>query len=116
MHYQIPPFEEVKMVSCIRGSIYDIVIDLRRDSPTYCEWIAVELSEKNFKMVYIPKCCAHGFQTLEDNTIVYYQMNEFFHPECARGVRWDDPKFKITLPLQNLIISQKDNSFELFCS
>src|SRR5512137_1288554 len=69
MHYQIPPFEEAKIVSCTRGSIHDVVVDLRRDSPTFCQWVAAELSDKNFKMMYIPKGCAHGFQTLNDNTM-----------------------------------------------
>lgn len=109
MHYQVPPFEEAKIVSCTKGSIYDVVVDLRRDSPTYCQWVATNLSDKNFKMMYIPTGCAHGFQTLEDNTRVYYQMMEFFHPECARGVRWDDPVFKIDWPIKNkIIISDKD--------
>jgi len=112
MHYQVPPFEEEKIVSCTKGSIYDVVVDLRRDSPTYFKWIATGLSDNNFKMVYIPKGCAHGFQTLEDDAIVYYQMMEFFHPECARGVRWDDPMFKIDWPIyQTVIMSQKDGGY-----
>ena len=90
MHYQIAPYEEAKIVSCIRGAIYDVIIDLRQESPIYCKWFAVELSAKNYKILYIPKGFAHGFQTLEDDTVVFYQMSEFFHPECTRGVRWDD--------------------------
>jgi len=108
MHYQVPPFEEAKIVSCTKGSIYDVVVDLRRESLTYCQWVSTELSEKNFKMMYIPKGCAHGFQTLEDEAIVYYQMTEFFHPECARGVRWDDPAIGIIWPVPARIISEKD--------
>jgi dTDP-4-dehydrorhamnose 3,5-epimerase len=111
MHYQAPPFEEAKIVSCTKGSIYDVVVDLRKDSHTYCQWFAIELSERNFKMMYIPKGCAHGFQTLEDNSMVYYQMTEFFHPECARGVRWDDPALKIEWPISNLTISKKDQLY-----
>jgi dTDP-4-dehydrorhamnose 3,5-epimerase len=112
MHYQVPPFEEAKIVSCNRGSIHDVALDLRKDSPTFCTWVAAELSDKNFKMMYIPRGCAHGFQTLKDNTMVYYQMTGFFHPECARGVRWDDPLFKIDWPLKNtMIISGKDAGF-----
>jgi len=111
MHYQTPPFEEVKVVSCTKGSIYDVVVDLRKGSATYCQWIATELTERNFKMIYIPKGCAHGFQTLEDNTMVYYQMTEFFHPECAGCVRWDDPRFGIQWPLKNSIISDKDRNY-----
>ena len=108
MHYQVPPFEEAKIVSCTKGSIYDVVVDLRRESLTYCQWVATELSERNFKMMYIPRGCAHGFQTLEDEAIVYYQMTEFFHPECARGVRWDDPAIGIIWPVPARIISEKD--------
>ncbi len=111
MHYQIPPFEEAKIVSCTRGSIYDVVLDLRRGSPSYCRWFATELSENNYTMVYVPKGCAHGFLTLEDDCMVYYQMTEFFHPECARGVRWDDPAFGITWPHPAEIISEKDQSY-----
>jgi len=112
MHYQVPPFEEAKIVSCTKGSIYDVVVDLRRGSPTYCQGIATELSEKNFKMVYIPRGCAHGFQTLDDEAIVYYQMTNFFHPECARGVRWNDPVFSIRWPISNPVLSDKDRSYK----
>jgi dTDP-4-dehydrorhamnose 3,5-epimerase len=112
MHYQAPPFEETKVVSCTKGSIYDVVVDLRRESSTYCQWVATELRDNNFKMIYIPKWCAHGFQTLEDNTIVCYQMAECFHQECASGVRWDDPKFGIQWPLKNSVISYKDRNYQ----
>lgn len=113
MHYQAPPFEEAKIVSCVRGSIYDVIVDLRRDSSSYCRWFATELTEHNFKMVYIPKGCAHGFQTLEDNCMVYYQMTEFFHPECARGVRWDDPQFAIEWPdTQKGTLSDRDRKYK----
>jgi len=115
MHYQVPPFEEAKIVSCTKGSIYDVVVDLRRDSLTYCHWVAIELSDKNFKMVYIPRGCAHGFQTLVDDAMVYYRMTEFFHPECARGVRWDDPRFTIKWPyIKKRVISDKDQKYEIF--
>lgn len=108
MHYQVPPFEEAKIVSCTKGSIYDVVLDLRKESVTYSQWIAAELTEKNFKMLYIPKGCAHGFQTLKDNTIVFYQMTEVFHQECASGVRWDDPTYNILWKIRNKIISNTD--------
>lgn len=111
MHYQVPPFEEAKIVSCTKGSIYDVVVDLRRDSQTYCQWVATELSEKNFKIMYIPRGCAHGFQTLEDNTMVYYQMTEFFHPECTRGVRLDDPTIRFKWPHSVKYQSKKDQSW-----
>ena len=115
MHYQIPPFEEEKIVSCTQGSIYDVVVDLRSDSPSYCQWVATELSEKNFKMIYIPNGCAHGFQTSEDHTIVHYQITAFFHQECARGVKWNDPIFDIKWPnFQKRIISDKDKKYPIF--
>ena len=108
MHYQAAPHEEAKLVSCIGGAIYDVIVDLRPDSSTYCQWVAVELSSQNHKMLYIPEGFAHGFQTLEDNTEVFYQMSEFYHPECARGIRWDDPAFGIEWPLMEKIISTRD--------
>lgn len=111
MHYQTKPHEEVKLVSCIRGAIYDVIIDLRPDSPTYCQWVSVELTADNRKMFYIPEGFVHGFQSLEDDTIVFYQMSEFYYPECARGVRWDDPKFNIKWPIDDKIISEKDNLY-----
>jgi len=114
MHYQVAPYEEAKLVGCIRGAIYDVIIDLRPDSPTYCQWFAVELIAEDYKMLYVPECFAHGFQTLENNTIVFYQMSEFYHPECARGVRWDDPVFGIEWPVKKLVISPRDQSYKSF--
>ncbi|MBT9139391.1 MAG: dTDP-4-dehydrorhamnose 3,5-epimerase [Syntrophomonadaceae bacterium] len=117
MHYQIKPHQEAKLVSCTSGAMYDVIIDLRQDSPTYCQWFAVELTAHcsqltaPYKMLYIPEGFAHGFQTLEKNTVVFYQMSEFFHPECARGVRWDDKAFRITWPLSDIIISDRDNAY-----
>jgi dTDP-4-dehydrorhamnose 3,5-epimerase len=120
MHYQVAPHEEAKLVSCIRGTIYDVIIDLRPSSPTYCQWFAIELPAHcsrltaNYKMLYIPKGFAHGFQTLEDDTEVFYQMSEFYHSECAKGVRWDDPAFEIEWPFTPSIISEKDRSYPNF--
>ena len=114
MHYQAAPYEEAKIVSCISGAIYDVIIDLRRDSATYCQWFAVELSSDNYRMLYVPVGLAHGFQSLEDNTVVFYQMSEFYHPECARGVRWNDPVFGIEWPAKDPIISAKDRQFPDF--
>jgi len=111
MHYQIPPFEEAKFVTCTKGSIYDVVVDLREDSPTYYQYVATELSEKNFKMMYVPRGCAHGFLTLEDDTFVYYQMTGLFHPEYSRGLRWDDPAIGINWPVPPTIISEKDQGY-----
>jgi len=114
MHYQVAPYQEAKIVSCTNGAIYDVIIDLRKKSLTYCQWFAVELSAEAYKMLYIPEGFAHGFQTLEDNTAVFYQMSEFYHPECARGVRWNDPVFGIKWPLLVKIISKKDLSYKDF--
>jgi dTDP-4-dehydrorhamnose 3,5-epimerase len=115
MHYQAPPFEEAKIVSCTKGSIYDVVIDLRKDSRTYCQWTTADLNSENFRMIYIPKGCAHGFQTLADNSIVYYQMTEVFRPGSACGVRWNDPVFGIQWILDETIISEKDKDLSDFC-
>ena len=113
MHYQVAPMAEVKLVRCTRGAIYDVIIDLRPSSPAYCRWIAVELNAENRNMIYIPEYFAHGFQTLEDDTEVFYQMSEFYGPEYARGVRWDDPAFGIIFPLKNMIVSEKDKNYPL---
>jgi dTDP-4-dehydrorhamnose 3,5-epimerase len=114
MHYQADPHQEAKIVSCVKGAMYDVIIDLRPNSSTYLQWLAIELSDSNNKMLYIPKGFAHGFQTLTDNTAVLYQMSEFYHPESARGVRWNDPIFGIKWPLPNPVISDKDMHFEDF--
>lgn len=108
MHYQTEPYTEVKLVRCARGTIYDVIIDLRPNSATSKKWFAVELSADNRKMLYIPEGFAHGFQTLEDNTEVFYQMSEFYHFEYARGVRWDDPAFGIEWPTGPRIIADRD--------
>ncbi len=111
LHYQASPHEETKLVSCTAGSLYDVIVDLRPASPTYCQWVTVELTAENHRLLYIPRGVAHGFQTLKDNSVVYYQMSEFYHPECARGVRWDDPAFMISWPITNPIISDKDKLY-----
>ncbi|MEE3719732.1 dTDP-4-dehydrorhamnose 3,5-epimerase [Tumidithrix elongata RA019] len=115
MHYQVKPHEEAKLVKCTSGAIYDVIVDIRPESATFKEWIAVELSAENHKMLYIPEGFAHGFQTLTDNTEVFYQMSDFYHPESARGIRWDDPIFAIDWSLtESLIISLKDRQYLLF--
>jgi dTDP-4-dehydrorhamnose 3,5-epimerase len=114
MHYQTAPHEEVKLVRCTAGAIYDVVIDLRESSPTFMEWTAVELSAENHRTLYIPENCAHGFQTLVDNTEILYQMSEFYAPECARGVRWDDPAFGIQWPAAGRTISTRDATYPDF--
>jgi dTDP-4-dehydrorhamnose 3,5-epimerase len=115
MHYQAEPFPEAKLVRCTMGAMYDVMIDLRQNSPTFKQWLAVELTAQNRRALYIPEGFAHGFQTLEDDTEVFYQMSEFYHPECARGVRWDDPAFGILWRERGeIIVLEKDRSFDLF--
>jgi dTDP-4-dehydrorhamnose 3,5-epimerase len=111
MHYQAEPFPEAKLVRCTMGAIYDVVIDLRSGSPTFKQWSAVEMTAENRRALYIPEGLAHGFQTLVDNTEVLYQMGEFFHPECARGVRWNDPAFAVEWPRDISIISSRDQGY-----
>lgn len=110
MHFQAKPHEEAKVVRCTAGSIADVIVDLRPESPTFRQWIKVELSANNRLMLYVPESFAHGFQTLEDDTEVAYQISEYYHPESARGVRWDDPVFGIDWPLEISVISERDRS------
>lgn len=114
LHYQAPPHEETKTVRCTSGAIYDVIVDLRRDSPTFRRWTVAEISASNHLMLYVPEGFAHGFQTLRDDTEVFYQMSEFYHPEHARGVRWNDPAFAIRWPLADPIVSQRDAGFPDF--
>lgn len=108
IHYQVAPHAESKLVRCTAGAIYDVAVDLRPDSPTFKQWEGVELSAQNRRALYIPAGCAHGFQTLTDDTEVYYQISEFYHPESARGVRWDDPAFEINWPFPPVMLSERD--------
>lgn len=112
MHYQVKPHEEIKIVRCTLGAIYDVIVDIRPESPTFKQWLAVELSADNRRMFYIPEGFAHGFQTLQDDTEVFYQMSEFFAPGSARGLRWNDPAFNIAWPIADPILSEKDNQYE----
>jgi len=114
MHYQVPPHEEVKLVRCTRGAIFDVVIDLRPGSSTYTRHTSVVLTEANGLLLYIPEGVAHGYQTLEDDSEVFYQISETFHPESARGVRWDDPCFDIPWPDADRIILPRDRQYPLF--
>lgn len=115
MHYQVAPYEEVKIVRCTRGAIFDVIIDLRPDSPTSGRHCGVELTALNRKMLYIPRGFAHGFQTLDDDTEVTYQMSEVYHPASARGVRWNDPAFGIAWPpAEPRIIAQRDATYPDF--
>lgn len=114
IHYQATPYSEAKLVRCNRGAIYDVVVDLRTDSSTFKDWISVVLTSPDRNMVYVPEGCAHGFLTLEDETEVFYQISEFYHPELARGVRWDDPAFQIVWPSKVEVISERDRTYPDF--
>lgn len=116
MHYQVAPHEEAKLVRCTSGAIYDVIIDLRLNSPTFKQWLAVELTADNRCMLYIPEGFAHGFQTLDHNTEVFYQMSEFYAGESANGVRWDDPAFGIEWTEDTRIISARDQEYPDFLS
>lgn len=112
MHYQVPPFAETKLVRCTRGALYDVIIDLRPNSKTFLKWIGEKLTADNYRMLYVPRGFAHGFQTLEDDSEVFYQMSQVYAPECSRGVRWDDPLFSIVWPEAERTISAKDRQYE----
>ena len=114
MHFQVPPHEETKIVRCTRGKIFDVVIDLRPRSSTYKQWTSQELTDQNRRMLYIPQGIAHGFQTLEDDTEIFYQISEFYSPQHSLGVRWNDPAFGINWPLTMSLISKKDMNFPDF--
>jgi len=116
MHYQAAPFAEAKLVRCTSGSIYDVIIDLRPASATFKHYFSVELSEENRRMLYIPEDFAHGFQTLQDNTEVFYQMVQRYSAEHARGVRWNDPTFGIEWPEGERIIIGRDQNYPDFVS
>lgn len=111
LHYQAAPYEEAKLVRCSSGSIYDVIVDLRPESPTFKKWFAAELTAGNHKALYVPEGFAHGFQSLEDNSTVFYQITENYHADYARGVRWNDPEFAITWPISNPIVSPRDAAF-----
>lgn len=116
MHYQAEPRPEPKLVRCTRGAIYDVAVDLRRDSPAYCRWTACELTADNHRALYVAPGCAHGFLTLEDATEVFYLMGERYDAELARGVRWDDPAFAIEWPEPPALLSERDAGYGDFAS
>ena len=111
LHYQAEPHAEAKVVRCTRGAIWDVIVDLRKGSATARRWHAVELTADNRRALYIPAGFAHGFQTLAEDSEVLYQMSEFYHPESARGVRWDDPTLAIPWPLKDPVMSPRDREF-----
>jgi dTDP-4-dehydrorhamnose 3,5-epimerase len=114
MHYQGSPYGETKIVRCTRGSMYDVIIDLRPDSPTFTRHFGLVLTADNHRMVYVPTGFAHGFQTLEDGTELFYQVSEVYAPEYARGVRWNDPVFGIQWPDADRIIVDRDRDYPDF--
>jgi len=114
MHYQEVPYREAKIVRCTKGAIYDVILDLRPQSPMFTKWVAFMLTGTNRKMLYVPEGCAHGFLTLEDDCEIFYQMSEFYHPESARGVRWNDPAFQISWPSAVRLISERDRAYPDF--
>lgn len=115
MHYQAAPNAQAKLVRCTRGAIYDALIDLRPDSPTYKQWDGYELSAKNHLMLYIPEGCAHGYQTLADNTELFYQLSAAYAPANERGVRWNDPAFGIIWPATDgVILKDRDRMYSDF--
>lgn len=114
LHYQAAPHEEAKLIRCTRGRVWDVALDLRVGSPTMGEWRAVELAADTGRMVYLPEGFAHGFQTLEDESELFYQISAAYIPEAARGVRWDDPELAIPWPLADPILSEKDRGLPPF--
>jgi dTDP-4-dehydrorhamnose 3,5-epimerase len=114
IHYQARPYSETKLVRCTRGAIYDVVVDLRPDLPSFKEWVGFLLTSTNAEMVCVPEGCGHGFLTLENESEVFYQMSEFYHPDAARGVRWNDPTFGIVWPGEVEVISDRDKSYPDF--
>jgi dTDP-4-dehydrorhamnose 3,5-epimerase len=119
MHYQAAPHQEAKLIRCSRGALYDVIVDLRPESPTFREWTGVELIAQPGRpsgMLYVPAGFAHGFQTLADDTEVLYQMSEFYAPDAARGFRWNDPAFAIAWPAPVSIISERDRTYPDFAA
>lgn len=114
MHYQLPPFAEVKVVRCIRGALFDVILDLRPDSPTYGKWYGDTLSADNRRMMYVPKGFAHGFLTLEEDTEAFYLVSTPYAPEHERGIRYNDPEFDIEWPIEPLEVSEKDAQWKDF--
>lgn len=114
LHYQETPFGEAKLIRCSAGAIYDVIVDLRATSPSYGQWFAAELTAANYRMLYVPEGIAHGFQALEEGTEVFYQMSQAYHEEYARGIRWNDPAFKVSWPLPNPILCKRDESYPDF--
>lgn len=112
MHYQVDPYQETKLVRCTQGALYDVIIDLRTDSPTYGEWVGVELTAENRRALFVPRDFAHGFVTLEDNTEAFYMVSQSYTPGAESGIRWNDPQFAIEWPIEPTLVSEKDASWD----
>jgi dTDP-4-dehydrorhamnose 3,5-epimerase len=113
MHYQKTPASEAKLVRCTKGAIFDVALDINPKSPTYTQWIGAELNPLNARMLYVPKNCAHGYQTLEENTEIHYMTSAYYTPNLVRGIRYDDPAFKIQWPIPITVISDQDSQWPL---
>ena len=113
MHFQAEPKPEIKLIRCAVGAIFDVLVDVRRDSPTFGRWEGFELTDENRRTLYVPGGIAHGFQCLTDNSEVFYQMSEFYFPELARGIRWNDPRVGIQWPLPDPVLSERDRKLPL---
>ena len=116
LHYQAKPYEEAKLIRCTRGAIYDVIVDLRQNSPTLKKWLSIELTDENHRALYVPEGFAHGYQTLVNDTEIIYLVSEFYHPEVEHGIRWNDPAFSIQWPIADPIISIKDQAHPLWGS
>ena len=114
LHRQVAPWAQDRLVRCSRGAIYDVIVDLRPQSATHRRWLSVELTAARAVMLFVPEGFAHGFQTLEDETEIFYQMSEAYHPEAERGVRWNDPGLAVTWPIENPTVSEKDRAYRDF--
>jgi dTDP-4-dehydrorhamnose 3,5-epimerase len=110
LHFQAEPKPETKLIRCNRGSIFDVIVDVRKNSPTYGKWLGFELSEENQRTLYVPGGFAHGFQCLTDDAEVFYQMSEIYYPDLARGIRWNDPSIKIQWPIADAYLSGRDRN------
>ena len=117
LHFQRPPHAEVKLIRCTRGAVFDVVVDLRPASPTYCQWVGIDLTEENGRMIYVPEGFAHGYQTLVDSSETFYQVSAAYAPNAEGGVRWDDPAFAIAWPeVENRIMNERDRGWPDFAA